>query len=562
MSNKLNREIGQPWEKWCVPIVVGVTGHRDIPLEDIPKLEASVSDQLACFENKYRHSRYVLLTGLAEGADRLVARCAIARGWSLGGVLALPRAEFEADFSTAASVAEFRDLLSRCDRVEEVAPAGHSRPECYELVGEWISIHAQCLIALWDGTDNGKKGGTADVVKLFREGRPKPKPVLPDTGPVIQIVTRRQSGVPAVDARTVGETKRLAPNPLGLSDPEKEEERWAEVLVRIDSFNKVARDHRESDFSKTRQYLNANQLLLDSILPGSARNASWLFAIADHMAGSLQKKRDRLFLLVLVLAIAGLGLEKFYSGLSDGIGWPGGVWLLCALACGTLALLFANVPLFFRETDYMDYRSLAEACRVQYFWKRLGIKDCVADFHLFAQRDELEWIRQAIRTTELGPNSSQAPAGQVLMEEVLCCWVKDQRKFYLRRYEDHKRDARFLNALALWLFCLGGLAMVATLVLHVSGADAFIKWAQFSYGMLLTLSVTTKVYLFTKGHEEHARSYLRADQSMQVAEKVISERPDEPTAKEMFHGLGKAALDENGDWLLLHRDRLIEPPIG
>ena len=226
----------------------------------------------------------------------------------------------------------------------------------------------------------------------------------------------------------------------------------------------------------------------------------------------------------------------------------------------------------------MDYRSLAEACRVQYFWKRVGIDVCAADFHLFDQRDELEWIRQAIRTTELGPNSSPSLQGEELLKSVLKCWVKDQKVYYLEQYKKHESKAKFQNAFALWLSCLAGIVILAAIGLQVSGDNALVKWLQFSYGSLLTLSATIKVYLFWNGHEEHAVSYLRMWQSMEVAERNISKLLDgqkdfkdrsDTCARECFSSvqqilqeIGKASLDENGDWLFLHRARLIKPPIS
>lgn len=574
MRESSTRNTDQPTERdtrGLVPIVFGVTGHRDIPPEDVPKLEAAVINQLKCIETNHSSSPKVLLTGLAEGADRLVARCALELGWSLGAVLALPIAEFEKDFETETSLAEFRDLLGRCAWVREVAPAGCSRPECYELVGDWVSIHAQWLIAFWDGTQTGKKGGTGYVVKLFREGRSTSRPVLPDTGPVIQIVTRRQSDVSAIPLRDVGEVKRLMPNPLGMGRKEHEkheEERWTKVLSLINAFNKSAVKHRKHDLNITvaREHLNRNQPLPDAALPCSAWNASWLFAYADYMAGRLQRTRVRLFLFILALSIFGLGFEKYYSGPADGLGWSAAGWLLGALICGAVALLLAKFPIFFRETDYMDYRSLAEACRVQYFWKRAGINLCAAEFHLFDQRDELEWIRQAVRTTELGPSSSPPPQGEELLKSVRDCWITDQKGYYWTQYKKHERHAKFQNALALWLFCLAGLVILVAIGLQVSGDNVLVKWLPFSYGSLLTLSATIKVYLFWNGHEEHAVSFLRMWQSMEVAERNVNEGLDGHSDRSdicaILRDVGKAALEENSDWLLLHRDRLIKPPIS
>ncbi len=116
-----------------------------------------------------------LITGLAEGADCLVAACAFRLGWRVTAVLALPIEEFERDFSGPESVAEFRALLGRCHRVRHVSATVLARPECYGAVGTLICHEADALLALWDGdvAAASKVGGTAWVVERFKQKQPE-----------------------------------------------------------------------------------------------------------------------------------------------------------------------------------------------------------------------------------------------------------------------------------------------------------------------------------------------------------------------------------------------------
>ena len=50
----------------------------------------------------------------------------------------------------------------------------------------------------------------------------------------------------------------------------------------------------------------------------------------------------------------------------------------------------------------------------------------------------------------------------------------------------------------------------------------------------------------------------RASQRLAAAIKANSEKQ----AKTIIYETGLEALDENGDWLLLHRDRPVEVPLG
>ena len=67
-----------------VPIVVAATGHRVIPSQDEDDLRKAVSDALGAIAQENSNSPCILISALAEGADRLIARCALDLGWQVG----------------------------------------------------------------------------------------------------------------------------------------------------------------------------------------------------------------------------------------------------------------------------------------------------------------------------------------------------------------------------------------------------------------------------------------------------------------------------------------------
>lgn len=62
----------------ALPIVIGVSGHRDLRREDIPALRALVHKELLALKTAYPHSPFLLLSALAAGADQLCAEEALA----------------------------------------------------------------------------------------------------------------------------------------------------------------------------------------------------------------------------------------------------------------------------------------------------------------------------------------------------------------------------------------------------------------------------------------------------------------------------------------------------
>ena len=155
--------------KHLIPIVVGVTGHRDLREDDIPELEKKVEAIFKEIEHKYKdkyqHVPIKILSPLAEGADRLLARVGLHAGHTdvkLTSILPMPKEEYEKDFDTAKSKREFADLLEKAEDVfelpfiegntlEMVQRCKESRNNQYALAGIYIAAHSQILIALWDG---------------------------------------------------------------------------------------------------------------------------------------------------------------------------------------------------------------------------------------------------------------------------------------------------------------------------------------------------------------------------------------------------------------------------
>ena len=82
------------------------------------------------------------------------------------------------------------------------------------------------------------------------------------------------------------------------------------------------------------------------------------------------------------------------------------------------------------EERYLDYRALAEACRTQFYWKLAEIQSCAADHFLREQRDELEWIRQAVLVSELG-NETFRPVSLEQLAKIRDWWVEGQRAWLL-----------------------------------------------------------------------------------------------------------------------------------
>src|SRR4029450_8891619 len=103
-----------------LPLVIGVTGHRDVRDQDIPVLEREVGAIISALQHDYLHgdaeTPLIVLSSLAEGADRLVARVALAHGAQLIAPMPMPIEEYRRDFEPGlkpGNAAEFEALLGQ-----------------------------------------------------------------------------------------------------------------------------------------------------------------------------------------------------------------------------------------------------------------------------------------------------------------------------------------------------------------------------------------------------------------------------------------------------------------
>ena len=102
------------------PLVIGITGHRDLRQQDRKELENKVRDVLRGFLTQYPATPIILLSPLAEGADRLAARVALEIGAALVVPLPMTQHLYERDFESPESLAEFHWLLEQAEHRFEI----------------------------------------------------------------------------------------------------------------------------------------------------------------------------------------------------------------------------------------------------------------------------------------------------------------------------------------------------------------------------------------------------------------------------------------------------------
>jgi hypothetical protein len=565
-------------------------------------------------QTRYPATPLLLLSPLAEGADRLVARVALDCGVDLVVPLPLPRALYEQDFggsesdlplvpppetvSSAAdrdpskSMVEFEALLGQAKAVftlpllgdqeeAEVGRAGEARDQQYAAAGAYIVRQCQILLALWDGVPSPKVGGTAQIVQFRLEGVPdndvSRASLLdpPAVGPVYQIITPRLSNrLPAGEPLSI--CRRY---PRGHHNDAEAEAASDRVYTRMNTFNRDA-CRLAARLTDARQ-ASKDALLGDEAetLPWTVRTALECYAIADALALHFQRATIWTLRGLFVLAGVAAFLFAIFSDVNeDEPSWLAGYVFVLGLAFAWY--VWARRRDY--QNKYQDYRALAEGLRVQVFWQLAGIPDAAADHYLRKQTSELDWIRSAMRVWTIAPAAQELSAGsgkasrdRQYLALILRRWVDDQYAFFARAaYRDQVHRER-LERLAKGCFVFG-IGLAGTLTLNLLAWPEILLaryfndvatnargWLLIAMALPLLVAGLFEGYAQTRGLAVQAKQYQRMCGLFAVARERLTallEDDDHEQARTLLLELGKEALAENGDWVLLHRERPMEVP--
>jgi hypothetical protein len=166
----------------AIPLVVGVTSHRDIAAAEQPGVRERVREFFATLRRQFPALPLTVLSSLAEGGDQMVAEEALACGARLIAILPMLRAEYSLDFAEPAVRAHFETLCAASEVIElptlegntldgdADAITGGERDRHYAQAGVYVSSHCHILLAIWSGRESDRLGGTAQIVKYHLSG--------------------------------------------------------------------------------------------------------------------------------------------------------------------------------------------------------------------------------------------------------------------------------------------------------------------------------------------------------------------------------------------------------
>ena len=571
-----------------VPLRIGVTGHRDLDPADLDHLKQTVAGLFRLLRERLPGIHVELVSGMADGADRLAAEAALAAGLRVHALLPMPLDMYLSDFDEA-SQAQLRAMLSdprvQCSELElplgidpeSAAESGWARDALYVALAERLREGTSILLALWDGEDRGLPGGTGDTVLRYlglvtKEGARTPRQLTlreadaraaDGDRPVFWLRTRRQGG--EGPANGMAGFLGIADNgdivvtgqdlPKGLA---------AELAKLVD----YARDAGTHVDPATHPWgLTSDEALsLRPVAAEALRAMDFEYRRADLLAVHHQTRSDRLFKAFSLMAAVMGALFLVYAKI-----YPGKIFL-----AGYLVLFAAGFVLFALATRrgwftrHLMYRAIAESLRTRFYLSIAGIEPRSIEQHLMrllgvrriAGFSWIGHILRACRPFELGATHDQ----QACLDWVRKNWIDDQRRYFERKahalHHAHHRLERIKNViLAAMVVAVAVLMIFKPYLVHTEAYGLELKtYLVFLLGLVPFLLGVWEIYQAKMAIKELGWQYQNQLFHLQRAAASLGHPGSHKRAAHILDDTAERLLADTYLWTVQRFHREHEPP--
>jgi hypothetical protein len=557
----------------ALPLNIGVTGHRDIPDSDKPKLAAAIIKELKILQKRFPNSTINVLCGLAEGADQLAAGVALSHNFKVIAVLPFELSEYEKDFSDPQALADFRGLLQQCDDVRVCHIEEHAhRDEGYSMLGRTLVSCCDIVFALWDGiievdtetgTSHALPGGTADVVNMCVEGIMDENSLLfskPNQTYCKWLVTNREqhSSLP----ETVSSHKDIGSWKVLPIAGNQDEAMLQDILSKIEHFNLDASIISQQDKDNSIAYLLGSVEAKNQFEP--IRKLIDSYSLADCLAQARQKQRTFSLKFITMLSFLAIAAQQIYAGLYATLGWLIAHIALVIIVIVIYRLFFSGTES--KEEQFVEWRVFAENLRVQIFWHIAGISAHCAHNYRTTKLNEMDWIVDNLNKLTFNVEYPRHANIDFVKEH----WIANQRDYFYGQQGKSGRAAQLMSKSKQYKKCSIVFFVLALTLMVFSIVKIELKLLPLLSDAVLSIiiallfigSALLKTFSKQMGFEELSHRYIRTGFFFQQAlnrmnlldkQKANGQTHHIEKYQNVIKIIGVEALSENAAWLQLHK---------
>ena len=615
-----------------IPLVIGITGHRDLILKDLNILEKRVAEIYEQLIQKYPNTPIILLTPLADGADRIVAKIALSSKFNnkittcvpLPMEISIYKDTFAGglDYTTKEeSIKEFDSLLDKVNnqknnfvpktipmifnKAEYISATSEQqrqiRREQYSTVGEYIALHSNILIAMYDGDLNEEAGGTSEIVRKKLSGEydyfliSKEDVSYSEKGIVYQITTPRTKNDKIESPYVI---KRLFPDEsikLGLKDKYFKTfnifskfqnilsshcvgkidfmylNSWSIYHKQIECFNSNMKQYfltiKEEALKDAGKYDLKSSNSKDNLLIKNIflrRSSAYL---ADRVYHPLIEKNEKVILLLISFMIFILSIKaSFHNFTFHSFIEP--FYVFIAIFIYIIIVKFNSI-----KNRQEDYRAIAEGLRVQIAWNIANINDSSTLYYLSHQQSELGWIRSAMR----GMNIFYLPTDKNNIDKeslvkIHNTWIDSQIDYFKKniiklRGLEQTSSKKIRNLFIIFIISsiiFGLQSFFIELPIYLtSSMFVGLSYLDILKILLINIPITFMAYYKMKelfdSHSDLLKEYQLSLDIFKKAKKLLQK--ENINKQNVIKNLGIEALRENSSWIINRRTKEYTIPV-
>jgi len=241
------------------------------------------------------------------------------------------------------------------------------------------------------------------------------------------------------------------------------------------------------------------------------------------------------------------------------------------------------------EQKHQDYRFIAEVLAIQLHWSLAGIRDYASDHFPMGIKNDVQWVRRVVHTARF--LSSLDTITVWSLDETCEKWIgknendkNGQLNYHLFKMQKRRKDAlhslkkkRKYSGVAfvvLFLILTGlNLYEVSHFIFggHVSieNVQNTENWIKLFHPYLIVAMATSLVIFALLGEAIEGygieQELTRSEELVDVYRRCLSEfakNPGNERKRNLLEDVGRFAVDAEAHWLVLHRERPLQPVKG
>ena len=403
-----------------IPITFGITGHREINIDDQNRAADCISNVIKSFRVRYPFSPFIFISPLAHGADIIAAEAALSSdptgNCSLYVVLPYQLESYKKSIKQEwhtrfDELFQSRTALKILNELE--VSEGNFVDLAYQQVGEFVAIYSHVLFVMKNHEElASSNAGTAEVVRFRKNGcvnlreitlsnlnhaedglvyeirvrksdEDAPPPTSSDdicyATPLNQTLGKRESGKLEAIAK-----KRLG---IGIAD--------SSFLQKYRSISYKKHTYTELEIELFNEAIIKDENL-KKIISKPSSFLDRIRKISDVISNQNQKLFTRYFSIIIALVLISTisqALQEIFHLFPEQL-----ALLMNFSPLGLAAFLYLYTEFSKFKSKHESARSLCESLKVQAFWSRAKVHESAADHFLVGDFGRSSWVRRALRS--------------------------------------------------------------------------------------------------------------------------------------------------------------------